>query len=161
MQEDSIWTFEIICLAKKILLVPHICYIYRKHPNSVCDNIYKAEFTPDLVYKKFDRVIKGFKPLEEFMDKIEFFRQNPVYRFAVLDALAMQNLTWISRTYKNYSPPQIYDALKQAAKKDTGDFDVVISYLISSMVDFLRDYVSMKERIQQLEELVKYKWLGI
>ncbi len=127
MQEDSVWNFELICLAKKILLTPHICYIYRKHPNSVCDKAYNQTLTPDSIYKKFDRVMHGLKYLDDFMSKFEFFNQNPEVKFIILHTIIDQNLTWIYTSYKDAKPFQIYENLKKAIKNETSDFDVLIS----------------------------------
>lgn len=158
MQEDSLWTFELVCLAKKITMTPQICYIYRKQrQDSVCGEAYSTELTPDKIRKKFDRVMFGLKHIDELMSRLEFFQNNSDYRYAVLDHIVTQNITWIILMYKNFSPILIYENFKAAFKNDMGKFDVLIAYLVSNLfariIDFHASYHGVKSELEELKKL--------
>lgn len=137
-QEDSLWTLELICVAKKIIFIPQICYLHRLGHNSLGSEIYGTEINPVNVRKKFERVIVGLKHIDEFIGKIEFFQNNPVDRYLVIDHILNQNISWLMNCYGNFSEYIIYENIKEAFKKETGDFDVLISYFVSSSIRFYK-----------------------
>ena len=78
---DILANFKCLCLAKKLLRVPNIFYIYRQRKDSIAHNSFDLE-------KYFHRLLNdlniGFNELDKFMSKIIFFDTNPDYRYAVL-----------------------------------------------------------------------------
>ncbi len=134
MQEDSLWTFEIICLAKNIIVLPHAFYIVRRYENSLSTRALNTNFDFGGIFNKVDRIINGLKHVDEFMGGLEFFQKNPAYRQAVITHIVMQNVGWLTRVYGNVPQFQFYEKLKEVLAKDTGDCDVLISCLISSWI---------------------------
>ena len=147
--EDGVWTFELIFLAKKIILTPNICYIHRQRIDSLTSAAVRKTLTVKSIRRKMDRLINGFKYLDKFMDKIPFFKNNLEKRYAVLDHIAMQNLSWIYRAHNHYPPQVIYVNLKEAFKDEMGDNDVLISYLATNTVTLL---TMLKKMRQMLDE---------
>ena len=131
MQEDSFWTFELICLAEKIVMTPQNYYFYRRHLNSVCANAYDNKLNPDTIYKKFDRIIFGLKHIDDFMGKIEFFQKNPDFRQRIILQIVDKNMTWIYNSYRSASMFQIYENMNKALKNKVGDLDIAISSLVA------------------------------
>ncbi len=154
MQEDSIWTFEIICLAEKIVMTPHVCYIYRKHKNSVCDDAFSTSINPDIIYKKFDRVMHGLNYLDEFMGRLEFFKQSSEIRYMIIQRILEQNLMWIYTSYKDAEPFQIYESIRKAIENESEKTDIVIS----SLVGFSFNLIKMLEKNQNNLNADKFKF---
>ena len=144
MQEDSYWTFELICLAKNIIILPNAFYVSRRYPNSLSTKALNANFNFEGIYNKLDRIINGLKHVDEFMGGIEFFQKNPQYRHAVIHNITMQNIGWLMRAYGNIPQFQIYEKFKEVLKKDTGDFDVLISCLISASMHLISNLPQQK-----------------
>ena len=130
--------FGINLLAKKIILLPHPLYIWRRYQNSTSMEAFGTNLDAQNVHKKIDRIINGLKHIDEFMGGIEFFQKNPAYRYAVINQLVMQNVGWLMRTYENIPPFQLYEKIKEAIANDTGDFNILISCLISSCINMAK-----------------------
>ena len=79
---DVLTNFKCLCLARKLLRVPNIFYIYRERMDSIAHNSFDLE-------KYFCRLLNdlniGFNELDKFMSKIAFFDEHPDYRYAVLN----------------------------------------------------------------------------
>ena len=82
---DVGWTFEVLFCAKRFLRVPNICYVRRMHAESVS---LRQRTTPEHVHKWMDRTIRSLRDFDDFMGGIEFFRENPAQRYAVLESFA-------------------------------------------------------------------------
>ncbi len=149
VQEDSIWTFELVCLAKKIILAPNICYIHRQRDDSLTFTAIRNTLSVKSMRRKMDRLVNGFKHIDNFMGKIPFFRNNLEKRYAVLDHIAMQNLSWIYRVHGNYPVHSIYINLKEAFKSEMGDNDVLISYLAANTVAMITLLKTMRKMLDE------------
>lgn len=79
---DILANFKCLCLAKKLLRVPNVFYIYRQREDSIAHNSFDLE-------KYFHRLLNdlnvGFNEFDKVMGKINFFDEHPEYRYAVLD----------------------------------------------------------------------------
>lgn len=139
MQEDSYWTFELICLAKKVILLPHVFYFVRRSDsNSLSTQALNLNFTTKSIHNKLDRIINGLKHVDEFMGGLEFFQKNPAYRYAVINQLVIQNMSWMLNSYGRFSPMQIYEKIVEALKNEAGNFDVLISCLMINSMNMVR-----------------------
>lgn len=138
VQEDSYWTFELLCLAKKIILVPHLFYIYRRYQEQTSMEAFDFNLNAKGVHKKIDRIINGLKHVDEFMGGLEFFQKNPAYRYAVVNHIMLQNMSWMLNSYGRFSPMQIYEKIVEALKNEAGNFDVLISCLMINSMNMVR-----------------------
>ncbi len=76
--EDMVFVFQCIVLAKNYVRVPNIFYYYRIRKDSL-SHISK---TPAYIIQTLLKIVTV---LDKFMDKIEFFQQNPQYKFMMFD----------------------------------------------------------------------------
>ena len=79
--EDMIFSFSILCWAKKFLRVPNVTYVYRQRADSVS----RTQF-PELsdAFHKWLRVLNdGLNEFAKVMASVKFFADNPDYRYAV------------------------------------------------------------------------------
>ena len=134
-QEDYYWNLEVIFSAKKLLLVPLAFYIYRRElPNSLQNTLFNPELTPDSIYKKFDGLFNGLKHIDDFLGRLEFFQKNPAHRFFIIDRILERTLHILTMFYGNSSPFEVYENFKTAYSKETGQFDILISCLVSNLI---------------------------
>ena len=152
IQEDSYWTLELVCLAKKAVIVPYMFYVHRQYSNSFSTTTLNRDFNVESIYKKLDRIIHGLKHLEKFLNGVEFFRQNPKYSYTVLNLIVAQNVDWIYRAYREFPRHLVYEKIKDALTKDTEKFDVLISCLIGYSINLLERNATLQEKINQLEK---------
>ena len=145
-QEDSVWTFELICTAKKFVMIPNVCYIRRRRENSLADLSLKREINVASVRRKFDRIIHGLNDIDEFMGSLEYFRENPAVRYR-----ATQNLNWIRVAGGNTEPHVIYENLREAFKGEMGGHDVLISFLVANNIRLIKELIREREKNKSAE----------
>ena len=81
--EDMVFSFSILCRAKKFLRVPNATYIYRQRADSISHN-FRAEAS--VYFHKWLRVLNdGLNEFAKVMASVKFFADNPDYRYAVLN----------------------------------------------------------------------------
>ena len=152
-QENSIWNFELIWTAKKIIMVPYICYVHRQQENLFYDDFETEELNPKNMFEKMDRLINGLKYVDDFMGKQAFFQNNPSYRHAVIDKIVQQDISWILNTYNDVETFDLYENIKAGCKDSAGNFNVLISYCISAMVAMVRNIIRSEEKSKRQNTL--------
>lgn len=146
VQEDSIWTFELICTAKKMLMVPNACYIRRERRNSLATVALQREVSVESVRRKFDRIIRGLKHIDEFMDRLEFFQKNPAIRYRALSQFVTQNINWIRVAGRDTEPRVIYENLREAFKDEMGNHGALISFLVANNIRLIKELIKEREK---------------
>ncbi|MBR3050239.1 MAG: glycosyltransferase family 2 protein, partial [Selenomonadaceae bacterium] len=128
IRDDSIWSWNLIFSAKKILRVPNAVYIWRLNEKSFLHK----ERSPQATLKFWlNPIIFGVKALDEFMGGIEFFRQNPSYRCAILEVFVHSKTAQIFDTSLKLSLAEIYTSIKNDFGESLGEHDVLISWLLT------------------------------
>lgn len=103
--EDTLWTIQVICLAKNLLRVPNRLYIYRSVKNSWS----RAARSPEDEIKFWlDPLVNGLDFLDEFMDGIIFFTQNPHCRFEVTNFFVKMQGARRLGAFKKLEPEELY-----------------------------------------------------
>lgn len=152
VQEDSVWTFELICTAKKFVMIPNVCYIRRRRENSLADLSLRREINVDSVRRKFERIIRGLNDVDEFMGRLEYFRENPAVRYRSLSQFVTQNLNWIRVASGNIEPHVIYENLREAFKGELGGHDALICFLISNNIRLIKELIRTRDKLKAAEE---------
>ena len=96
--EDAIFTLYILCLAKKILLVPNIVYVYRKRRDSLSygNSFLSAE---EIIKRRGGLFFKGLALLNNFFDDHKCFEDNPLKKFELLKILFDWQLSSVANAY--------------------------------------------------------------
>ena len=129
--EDTVWTYGLIFFAKKFLRVPNVAYVYRY----VQDSVIRAKRTPhQWVDFWFDALPTGLKTLENFMSKPEFFRQNPQYRYAVLNCFTDTIINSCFEIFKCLEPFVVFEIMSQQLGKTFGEQGVLIAVLVTKLL---------------------------
>ena len=125
--EDIVWTFKLICLAKKILRVPNPFYVYRMNGDSVT----RRKRTPqDEIKFWLNPLMSGLDCLNEFMNDLEFFQTHTDYQFAVLNFFAKIQLDFMAEAFKSLEYQEVYKIFYKEFSKSNGNYSALISYLL-------------------------------
>ena len=104
--EDVVHTFELICLAKKILRVPVPLYVNRTN----ADSMMRRERTPEqMITFRTNPLITGLEALEEFMRGLDYFNQNPVVRLQVLNFFILMQIDNMKNALNALDPTEAYE----------------------------------------------------
>ena len=126
ISEDGIWTFELLCLAKKFLRVPTPFYVYRSSEISVT----RRKRSPEQLLKFWTNpLITGLDYLDNFMNRFEFFNQHPSYKVQVLNVLANECFQFMREAFKQLEPREIYEIFRSEFKDDK-EHAALIAYLL-------------------------------
>ncbi len=139
--DDILWTFKIVCLAKKILRVPARLYVHRSNTLSISKLKRTSEKRLELYASPMIVAVELF---EEFMSRHEFFTHNPDCRLQVLMFFMRILFRDIERDLISLTPAQVYEIFRRefAAAKCT--HPALISCLVV-MVNIY--YQTLKENI--------------
>ncbi len=111
--EDTLWTIQIVCLAKKFLRVPNPLCVWRTVKNSWG----RVERTPEEKIKFwFDPLVDGLDYLDDFMDGIEFFARNPDYRFELVNFFIRESVVRVLDAFKKLNRHELYDVIHEMFK---------------------------------------------
>ncbi len=152
--EDDIWTCGIFFHAKKILRVPNVVYIWRQHNDSMC----RRKRTPQQ-YVEFliNPLVFGLKTLDRFMMDLNFFRQNPQYRYAVLEHSIHGKIDCLPDYTDILSAFDICEIIFKRFGKDFDNNEVLISVLFAIVCDLKRNLriqrTQLAEKNNQLKNL--------
>ena len=130
--DDVVWCFEVLCCAKRFLRVPNMCYIRRMYDESFT----KSKKSPNKFIRQWgDITIRGLKFVDNFMSKLKFFQENPAQRYEALDILSKATFPPIAPICKDLQLEEIYNIVLTEFAKTTGENDVLVSFLFTSLVN--------------------------
>ncbi|MBO4779935.1 MAG: glycosyltransferase, partial [Selenomonadaceae bacterium] len=124
--EDGIWTFEIICLAKRWLRVSTPLYVHRENQTSICNRTRSPQ--EELIFWS-SPLSTAVEYLDDFMSRFEFFSQHPNYVVLVINILVNEIFLHMSPTLKELSWREAYEIFRREFKKSEGSHAALISYL--------------------------------
>ena len=110
ISEDVLWSFKVICAAKNFLRVPNPFYVHRELKNSWS----QIERPPDDEIKFWlNPLVKGLEYLDAFMDEINFFAQNPNYRFEVTNFFVKMQVAGMLGALEKLSRNELYEIIRR------------------------------------------------
>lgn len=125
--DDVIWTFKIICLAKKILRVPMPLYVWRTNNSSW----YKRKRSTEQMIKfRTSPLINGLDCLNDFMKGLQFFKNNPVVLLQVLNFFALMQFDNMAQALNELEPTSAYEIFLREFSEAGSSQPALISYLL-------------------------------
>ena len=106
ISEDIPWTFNLVCLAKKILRVPTPCYVQRNNNESMTRRTRSPE--SEIVFW-INPLLTGVEYLNEFMNRREFFQLNPDARLQVLNLFVNIQFQHMTNALEESSVTEVYE----------------------------------------------------
>ena len=125
ISEDIIWTFELACLAKRRLRIPTSLYVQRLNDDSMTRRIRSPK--EELIFW-INPLINGADCLEQFMNGLEFFKQNPLKRLQVINLFMSIHFKHVEQALKRLEPPEVYEIFLREFSKSSQP--ALISYLL-------------------------------
>ena len=86
------------------------------------------------------------------MDKISFFQTEPQYRYEILSHVAQRYFAGLYKISLKASQADIYRSVKKKFGKNFGDYDVLVSTLLTLISGYQITMAKNKERIAELEK---------
>ena len=127
ISDDLIWTIEIVCLAKNLLRIPTPLYVYRTNTTSIL----RRERTPEeKIIFWLNPLLSGFEILENFMNQIDFFVQNPRVRLRVLHFFGTFHFNLMEENFKALTSPEVWQTFMREFSKAGSTHPALIAYLL-------------------------------
>ena len=127
---DFIFGFYLICLAKNILCVPNLWYIWRQDNKN---SITKASLPVDkLIHRWVDSLFKGTMIIDQLMTKIDFFQEFPDYKHRVYKLLIDYHARRIIPLYAQIPAGQL-DSLIRKELSEVKDTTALTAFLFARM----------------------------
>ena len=130
ISEDDICTYGLVFYAKKFLRVPNLTYYRRLSENSI---MRKKKTPQQTVNFWLNPILLGLKALDKFTSRHEFFKNNPQYRYAVLENFVNGKFGCILNDSFKIQPFEVYDTIKREFGEKFGENDVLISMLCTAV----------------------------
>ena len=127
---DIGWSYKVFLCSKKFLRVPNICYIRRFHDES---NTFRKRTPSGYVHKWMDFSVRALKKMDEFLDGIDFFRNNLNCRYSILNNFLQGGLYHSLRACKDLTEAEVYNIFKEQFGNSLGECDVLVSALYAAL----------------------------
>lgn len=128
--EDVVWKYGSLLLAKRIVHLPFVNYFYRMAPNSLT----RQKRTPaEYINSRMTTIIDGIKYIDGIINRVDFLRQNPQYRYAIFDEFMndMFKRLFVQSNKRKWSAVAIYEAVKQEFGEKLDRYDILVAELCS------------------------------
>ncbi len=104
--EDGVWTFELLCTAKKFLHIHEPFYVLRTNKNSITR---RKRLPEDWAALHTSSLIKNIDSLAKFMNRFDFFQKNSSVRMTILDYFISKHLAQISLVGNTLNTRELYE----------------------------------------------------
>ena len=161
---DFFFDFFALCLAKNVVRVPNVFYIWRQRDNSVSRGNLSAE---KMLIKWTETTVHGIPLLEKFMDRFEFFRKHTEYKYLIFEVIVHHHLWHAFQLYENipdtklggFMPSAQVDKIIRPILDKVEDKTALLTVFFNRMnffqVQRSKYFKEVKELRAQLEELKK------
>lgn len=146
---DVGWSYQVLFCSRRLLRVPNAYYIRRVHDESVS---FRKREVPEHVHKWMDRTIRSLRYMSDFMEKIEFFRENPKFRHKVLSHFVDSDFACIVEECKDLEPFEVAEIFRQKFGDYLGEHDVLVSLLCANVNTKLKRIRRIEQNIAELTE---------
>lgn len=138
LNQDKVATYCLVCTAKRLVRVPYVINFYRVSKSS----LYHQQQEPVDQLKTYINALNvGFKYLDDFFGKREFFQQNPDIKQIILDTYLGE--TWNFYIREVYVKVPVHERNKilnkEFAGKDNTVLTALLFYISSELTTTLRD----------------------
>ena len=149
---DCIFGFYSLCLAKKILSVPNVWYVWRQ---TNIDSITKSKLPVEkLIHRWVDSLFKGVGIIDELMNEISFFREHPEYKHHVYELFIGYHAHRVVELYAQIPAWQL-DGLIRRELSEVKDQTALTAFLFSRMNIFNVQLNRQNLMIRQMDAYIK------
>ena len=145
--EDMLFKFRCLCTCKKFLRVPNVTYIIRPRAGSITHE--KETFDSNVYLHKWVNIlIVGANEFDKVMSEMKFFRENPTYRYAVIDFFFKKTLRLIPLIYAKVPTSRLHEVLK---KEFHADEAVLCAYLFNAANVYRLKVIELQQELYALK----------
>ena len=150
--DDHLWTLDLLFFAKKFLRVPNATCLYRITETSATHG---NKTLQQIMCLWLNSAVLGLKGLDKMMGKLDFFKENPQYRFAVTDYFLKKMYAFTLGSRLRMEPFAIYTAIKDEFGERLGEQDVLVASLFALLDMQEKELIRRFHYIRQLETELK------
>ena len=151
--QDIIWVIEVFSCAKKILTIPETLYFHRANPTS---NTGIKRTAAESLHFFMDNSVFGMNFLLNFFNRKKFFRENPKFRWKLLNFWEVIHLNTVRKFVETMPPHEIYEILQSTFTEKFGEYGNLLAYFCQSSNLLRYQFQATAQRAAQLEnELAK------
>ena len=147
MAEDVIFETCLICFAEKYVKVPNVVDFYRVDDTSIT---YNDEAFFNFFAKYIHVLTAGFKYLDNFLSKLNFFKQNMEFKHIMLDAYVREIVGYLNGMYERFPAYMFDDTLRK--EFDKGDNRALMAYLFNASNVYRLEILRLQGRVDDLEK---------
>lgn len=139
--EDMIFAFTCIIKAKLYVRVPFVSYYYRIRKDSLSRNAGN-------IVEIIERAFAVFNALDKFMDSQDFFKENPNYKFSVLDFFMQERLEVIAKNLfitSSLDPAKIFNLFKEKLFVSNPEKNVALTTYLFIATNVFKLYAKQQE----------------
>ena len=151
--EDTMFCFFCLCHAKKYVRIPNIFYIWHIRETSAS---HKIDSIGKYVHKYLTFFIECTKILNDFMNKLEFFIQNPKYKHLVIQFFIQDNILAMNKIYISFPLSKIISILDEEIAKVPNDDIMFTTYLFNLFNIYRLQFEQAQQKIISLEKQLIY-----
>lgn len=145
-------TLELLFTAKKLLRIPNFCYIRRVRDDSLN---FAPKTLEQILRRWLEGTIRGIEMLDDFIGKLDFFKENPDCRYLVLNWCIVRDFRALwngyNDIYREASPHIVYKIIQDFLSKYMGEHSVLISCLLSNTFTLTKMYREAQEKLNSLQ----------
>ena len=127
ISDDIIWTFKVVCAAKRFLRVPTPLYVHRTNTQSVMN---KKRTPQEEIKLWLNPLLTGIDCLNEFMNGFEIFNRQDNLRLRVLNFFAKIQFDFMAEAFKTLDEHEIYKIALEEVSKSKSAHSALIAYLL-------------------------------
>ena len=148
--ENSCFTTKVLCLAKKIIRVPNIFYIYRQSPKGITRSPMNEQKFSDVCQSVF----RGIEYQDDFLREFEAFRSQKDVLYALFDKFISEQIPAVLSVYPQNPAPNLDSLIRHELYK-VDDPTTLTAFLFSRMNVFNLNLIQQQQHIQKLQEQIK------
>ena len=145
--EDFVFGFYELCLAEKILRVPHVNYVWRNNQNSMTWGKLPVD---KLIHRWTDSFFRGIEMMDKFMNQFELFNTQPQYRHMVFELTTHYHLCHVVPLYGQIPAAQL-EGLIRRELAGVEDKTALTAFLFAQRNVFYVKLLQQQQQIQQLQ----------
>ena len=145
--EDVVWKYGILILAKRIVHLPFLLYFYRMSENSLTR---QKRSQVQYINSRMTTIIDGIKWIDDIMNRVDFFKENPQQRYAVFDEFMYDMFRRLlpHTLKKKKADVAVYEAVKQGFGEKLGKYNVLVAELCSLIDNQMREMSKIREQMK-------------
>ncbi len=149
---DLLFSFFVFCVTKRCVRIPKSFYVWRIRQNSNSRESLSLEKT---IKRKGGDVIRGITLIDDFISKIDFFINNPEYKYAVCDFfIRAGGINELLALYTKTPVAQI-DELFRPELANIKNLTPFTSFIFNRMNVFNINLIQQQNLIRQQQQIIQ------